>query len=64
MGKRALTKAEFRERYDFIIEFLSMVAAVDDTYPEVQRATKALLEAMERAGLVTRANSPGGPLRH
>ncbi len=65
MGKRVLTKAEFDEKYAFILEFLSLVAAQDDRFPEVQRATKALLEAMERAGLVTRSNPPGFPVpRH
>jgi hypothetical protein len=54
MGRRVLTKAEFDERYNFIVEFLSMVAANDDRYPAVQQATRALLEAMEQAGLVTR----------
>jgi len=54
MTRRVLSKAEFDERYDFIVEFLSMVAANDDRYPAVQEATRALLEAMEQAGLVMR----------
>jgi hypothetical protein len=55
---RALTKAEFDERYDFIMEFLSTVLANDDSHPAVQQATRELLLAMEREGLVTR-HSPG-----
>ncbi|HEV8534205.1 MAG TPA: hypothetical protein VGR87_00575 [Candidatus Limnocylindria bacterium] len=54
MGKRELSKAEFAERYDFVAEFLSVVAANDDSYPTVQRAARALLVAMEQEGLVTR----------
>jgi hypothetical protein len=57
--RRELSKAEFAERYDFIVEFLSVVAANDDRYPAVKQATRALLEAMEQAGLIHR-HPPAG----